>query len=113
MDGLVTWVYLNVLPLGSYEIVIKNDFSKAHRENIDCYNKTFECLDEEGNLRVVKGFPKVNLGRMSSTMQLEKFYGKGRRVYVAHVLEIAENGTPRLEGFHIYRKSGMLFLMKF
>ena len=47
--------------LGSYDILIGMDWSKAHRENIDCYSKTFECLDEEGNLRVVKGFPKSDL----------------------------------------------------
>ena len=37
-------------------------------------------------------------------MQLEKFYGKGRRVYAAHVLEIAKNGTPILEGFHMLQE---------
>ena len=73
----------------------------------------FECLDEEGNLRVVKGFQKVILGRKSSAMQLEKFYGKGCGVYAAHILEIAENDTLRLEGFHMLHKSRMFFLMKF
>ena len=92
---------MNFIPLGSYDVLIGMDCLEAHRVNIDCYNKTFECLDEEGNLRVVKGFPKVISGRKSSTMQLEKFYEKGRRVYADHVLEIAENGTPRLEGFHM------------
>ena len=42
---------------------------------ISC-NTFHECLDEEGNLRV----------------------------YVAHVLEIIENGTPRLEGFHMLQE---------
>ena len=52
---------LNVLPLGSYDVLIGMDWLEAHRTKIDCYNKTFECLDEEGNLRVVKGFPKSDL----------------------------------------------------
>ena len=77
---------------------------EAHKENLDCYNKTFECLDEEGNLRFVKGFPKVMLGRNSSAMQLEKLYGKGHMVYASHVLEIAENVTPILEGFHMLQE---------
>ena len=59
MDGLVTCAYINVLPLGSYHVLIGMDWLEAHRENIDCYNKNFECLDEEGNLKVVKGIPKV------------------------------------------------------
>ena len=61
MDMLVTDAYLNVLPLGSYDVLIGMDWLEAHREKLDCYNKTFECLDEEGNLRVVKGFPKSDL----------------------------------------------------
>ena len=59
MDGLVTYVDLNVLPLGSYDILIGMDWLEAHRINLDCYNKTFECIDEEGNPRVVRGIPKV------------------------------------------------------
>ena len=37
-------------------------------------------------------------------MKMEKFCGKGRRVYACHVLEIEENGTPRLEGFHMLQE---------
>ena len=55
MDGLVTCAYMNVLPLGSYDVLIGMDWLEAHRARLDCYNKTFECLDEEGNLRLVKG----------------------------------------------------------
>ena len=59
MDGLVTYANLNVLPLGSYGILIGMDWLEAHRVKLDCYNKTFECMDEEGNPRVVRGIPKV------------------------------------------------------
>ena len=47
-----------------------------HREKLNCYNNTFECLDEEGNLRVVKGILEVISSRQISAMQLKKFYGK-------------------------------------
>ena len=73
---VVTCVDLNVFPLGSYDVLIRMDWLEAHRENIDCYNKTFEFLDEEGKLKVVKGIPKVIYGRQSSAMQLKKFYGE-------------------------------------
>ena len=76
MDGLVTYADLNVLPLSSYVVLIGMDWLEAHRENIECYHKTFECLDEQGNLKVVKGFPKVISGRQSSTIQLNKFCRK-------------------------------------
>ena len=59
MNGLVTCVNLNVLPLGSYDILIGMDWLEPHRVKLDCYNKTFEWIDEEGNLRVVRDIPKV------------------------------------------------------
>ena len=31
------------------------DWLEQHIVNLVCYNKTFECLDEEDNLKVVKG----------------------------------------------------------
>ena len=59
MNGLVTCVDMNVLPLGSYGVLIGMDSLEAHKVKLDCYNKTFECMDEEGNPRVVGGIPKV------------------------------------------------------
>ena len=76
INGLITCVDLNFLPLGSYDVLIGMDWLEAHRAKLDCYNKTFECLDEEGKLKVVKGIPKVISGRNSSAMQLKEFHGK-------------------------------------
>ena len=59
MDGLLTCVDMNVLPLGSHDDLIGMHWLEAHRANIDCYNKTFECFDEEANLRIVRDIPKV------------------------------------------------------
>ena len=59
MDRLVNCVDHNVLPLGSYDILIGMDWLEAHRAKLDYYNKTFERLDGEGKLKVVKGIPKV------------------------------------------------------
>ena len=80
------------------------DWLEAHKVKLDCYNKTFECLDEEGNLRVVKGIPKVISIRQSLAMQLKKFSRKGCRVYATHVLEATKNETPRLEDFHVLQE---------
>ena len=45
MDGLVTYADLNVIPLGSYDILIGMNWLEAHRVNIDYFNKTFEFID--------------------------------------------------------------------
>ena len=76
-EWLVTYEDLNVLPLGSYDILIGMDWLEAHKVKIDCYNKRFECMDEEGNPRVVRGIPKVISVRQVSAMQLKKFCRKG------------------------------------
>ena len=104
MDGLFTYANLNVLPLGSYDILIGMDWLEAHIVKHDCYSKTFECLDEEGNLRVVRGILKVASVRKISAMQLQKFCRKGCREYAAHVLEAAKNETLRLEDFHVLKE---------
>ena len=68
MNGQVTYEDLKVLPPSSYDILIGMDWLEAHRANLDCYNKTFSCLDEEGNLRVVKGILKVISSRKNAIM---------------------------------------------
>ena len=77
------------------------DWSESHRVNIDCYNKNFECTDEEGNPVVVKGIPKVISVRQVLEMQLNKFCRKGCQFYAAHILEPTRDETPRLEDYQV------------
>ena len=109
IDGLFPCADLNVLLLGSYDILIGMDWTGAHRSKLDCYNRTFEYLDEEGNLRIVKGIPKVISGRKYSAMQLKKFYGKSCRVYATHVLEATKNEDPKLEDLHVLQEFRNVF----
>jgi hypothetical protein len=48
MNGLSTSNDLNIIPLGSYDILIGMDWLDKHRAVLDFHNKTFTCLDEEG-----------------------------------------------------------------
>ena len=95
---------MNVLPLGSYDILIGMDWLEAYIVKLDCYNNTFEWMDEEGNPRVVRGIPKVISIRNISAMQLKNFYRKGFILYASHVLEAREHETPRLEEFHLLQE---------
>jgi hypothetical protein len=49
MNGLSTKAKLNVLPLGSYNCLIVMDWLDQDLSLLDCHNKRFTCLDEEGN----------------------------------------------------------------
>ena len=77
IDGLITFVDMNFLPLGSYDVLIGMDWLEVHKVKLECYNKTFECLDEEGNSRIMKGIPKVISVRQISAMWLKNFCRKG------------------------------------
>jgi hypothetical protein len=46
MKELPTQETLNMLPLGSYDLLIGMDWMVAHKTKLDCYNKTLECEDE-------------------------------------------------------------------
>ena len=59
MDGLVTSPNMNIMPLGSYDVLIGMDWLEAHRVKLDCYSNTFKCIDENENPSVVKGIPTV------------------------------------------------------
>ena len=101
MDGLVTRADLNILPPGSYDVLIGMDWLEAHRAKIYYYNKNFECLYEEGELKVLKDIPKMMSRRKYLTMRMKELCGKGSRGYATHVLEATDNETPRLEDFHV------------
>jgi hypothetical protein len=49
MNGLSTRVDLNIFPLGSYYFLIGMDWLEQHHAILDCWNKAFTFLDEEGN----------------------------------------------------------------
>ena len=49
MNGLKTHVDLNILPIGSYDLLIGMDWLEKHRVILNCYDK--------GNTIVVKGIP--------------------------------------------------------
>jgi hypothetical protein len=53
MKGLSAMVSLNIIPLGSYDFLIGMDWLERHHAMLDYYNKEFNFLDEEENLRIV------------------------------------------------------------
>ena len=74
MKGMSTKAELNILPLGSYDCLIGMDWLDQHHALLDCRNKRFTCLDEEGNQVTIQGIPRAMAVREISTMQLKKCY---------------------------------------
>ena len=87
INGVITSVDLNIIPLESYDILIGMDWLEKHHVVLDCHNKTFTCLDEEGKQIIMKGVPRPISIREISSLQLKRCFIKGCQLYVDHVEE--------------------------
>jgi hypothetical protein len=48
LHGVNTSVDLNIIPLGSYDILIGMDWLDKHHVVLDCHSNTSTCLDGDG-----------------------------------------------------------------
>jgi hypothetical protein len=97
MNGLSTKVDLNIIPLRIYFFLIGMDWLDQHHIILDYYNKEFNFLDEERNLRIVQGIPSVVTIREFSTLQLNKIYMKGCQVFAVHMEEEPKDKVTNFE----------------
>ena len=58
MDQFETSMKLNVLPLGSYDILIVMDWLEQHRVMLNYFDKTFTCVNNEGEIVTVTRIPR-------------------------------------------------------
>jgi hypothetical protein len=97
MKGLSTKDELNILPLGSYDCLIGMDWLDQHHALLDCCNKRFTCLDEEGNQKIVQGIPRAMAVREISAMPLKKCYRKGCQLFAACVEGESRDEVSRID----------------
>ena len=48
MNGLRTFTDINIIPLGSYDVLTGMDWLDAHHVLLDFHNKSFTSIDGEG-----------------------------------------------------------------
>ena len=58
MDKFETFVKLDLLPLGSYDMLIGMDWLEQHRVVLNYFDKKFTCVSNNGELITVKGIPR-------------------------------------------------------
>ena len=58
MDQFETSVKINVLPLGSYDMLIGMDWLEQHRVVLNYFNKTFNCVNNDRETVNVRGIPR-------------------------------------------------------
>ena len=103
MNGLKTSADLNVIPLGSYDALIGMHWSNTHWPILDCYNKTYTCLYEEGNQETVKGIHILIYLRQVTRIDSRKCFTKGCHIYVTHLEESKEN-EPQLPDYLVLQE---------
>ena len=68
MSRFKTQVKLNVLPLESYDVLIGMDWLEKHQVILNCFQKTFTCLNDKRERIALKGIPRKVYVRKISTL---------------------------------------------
>ena len=97
MSGFPTQANLNILPLGSYDLLIGMDWLAFQKTKLDCYSKTLEFENEEGRRVTLQGIQNLVSMRQISSLQVNKYCRKGCPLYAIQVLNSVENDKPNLE----------------
>jgi len=104
MNGLHTKVDFNIIPLGSYDFLIGMDSLDEHQVVIECYNKAFTWMYEEGNLRTIQVIPRAITIREVLALQLKKSYRKWCQVFAAHMEETPKDKVPNVEDWTVLKE---------
>jgi hypothetical protein len=104
-----TNVDLNIISLGSYDILIGMDWMDKHPVVLDCHGNAFRFLDGDGKQSTMKGVPRPISIREISALQLKICFRKGCQLYAAHVEEIENIKGPILEDFLILQEFDDVF----
>jgi hypothetical protein len=97
MGEFPTQVTLNILPLGSYDLLIGMDWLATYKARMECYHKTSECVGEEGRRITLQGIQKPVSVRRISTLQMREYCKKGCLLYAIQVLDSVEDDKSSLE----------------
>jgi hypothetical protein len=109
LNGVNTIIELNIIPLGSYDILIEMDWLDKYHVVLDCHNKTFTCLDGNGKHSTVKGVPRPISIREILALQLKTCFRKGCQLCAAHVEEPDNTKGPSLEDFSVLHEFEDIF----
>jgi hypothetical protein len=90
LDGQNIRKNLNILPLGSYDMIIGMDWLEQHKEVLDCYTKILNYKDDFGTTRATQGIPKPVSVRQVSATKLKKCMRKGCQFYAIQVMNLLE-----------------------
>ena len=85
MNQFETSVKLNVLPLGSYDVLIGMDWLEQHRVVLNCFDKKISYLNNEGEIVTIKGIPRKTRIIHTSALQLKRVVQKGCKAFAVAI----------------------------
>ena len=103
-------VNLNILPLGSYDVLIGMDWLEQHHVILDCLYKSILCTESLGNKVTIQGIPKKFFIRKISALQAKKCVRKGCKLFAVNIWDIESNREQRIEEFLILEEFKDVFL---
>ena len=87
------------------------DWLEEHKFLLNCFDKTFTCIDKNGNNIKVKGIPKKVTITEISALQMKRSIRKGRKVITVYIMNDKENDMkPKLEDIPVLKKFEDIFL---
>ena len=72
LNGFPPRINMNILPLGSYDVLIAMDWLEQHHVMLDFLHKSILCTGSQGNLVNIQGIPKKVSVRKISCLQEKK-----------------------------------------
>ena len=85
LNGMLIATHLNIFPLGSYNMFLGMDWLYIHETKVYFYEKSIECLDENGELRFLQGKKKFTSVRMVKTMHAKCSHRKWYVLFKFHI----------------------------
>ena len=101
LNGFLMKVNSNILPLGSYDVLIGMDWIEQNHVMLDCLHKSILCTDSQGNQVKVQGIPKKVSVRQIFSLQVKKCVRKGCKLFVVNIRDIEFDREQRIEYFPI------------
>ena len=97
LNGFPMKLNLNILPLGSYDILIGMDWLEWNHVMLDFLHKSILCIDSEGNQVKVQGILKKISVRKISSLQVKKSVSKGCRLFIVNIQDIESEREQCIE----------------
>ena len=103
-------VNVNIIPLGSYDLLIGMYWPEEHKVVLNYFDKTFTCTGDNGNIIKVRGIPRKVTIREISALQMERPLRKGCKVFVVYIMNINENNNKlKLEDIPVLKEFEDIF----